>query len=150
MKLKSESEFNKLNNTKSVEKSHNSELMNVLELLELQARARAIRSQLALESKSTKTQNCLSKTINKCEFYDSDPEIIVLSEEQDVEIIISSSDDELKENEMETKLLELSEIFSGSSADYNSINNIEKYETSDEIIINLGADDTEELKMENL
>ncbi|KAG5865015.1 hypothetical protein JTB14_002799 [Gonioctena quinquepunctata] len=66
-------------------------LMSVLELLELQARARAIRSQLVLEN-SKKAE----KLIAEVESSDNEDDVIVESP-QNVEIVITSSD---SENEM--------------------------------------------------
>lgn len=71
----------------------NEKLMSVLELLELQARARAIRSQLALEAQK-RQENATSedKPINLNDNSDSDS-VIIESPKCD-EIVISSSDSE--------------------------------------------------------
>lgn len=66
-------------------------LMSVLELLELQARARAIRSQLALES-SRKAQEEAKKQVETI-VHDNDEDAVIV-ETQETEIIISSSDSE--------------------------------------------------------
>lgn len=63
--------------------------MSVLELLELQARARAIRSQLAIEVNVDKQE---SKTAQPAE--DSDPDAVLIASPKRDEIVISSSDSE--------------------------------------------------------
>lgn len=70
-------------------------LMSVLEILELQARARAIRSQLALESTANKSEE--NKDTQPETKDDSDPEAVVIQSPKKEEIVISSSSD--SENE---------------------------------------------------
>lgn len=67
------------------------QLMSVLELLELQARARAIRSQLALESRKKEQEKVEKKRTENIS--DVDDAIIIESPRND-EIIITSSDSE--------------------------------------------------------
>lgn len=71
-------------------------LMSVLELLELQARARAIRSQLALETKVDKTDGETKNADKQPETTkdDSDPEAVIIQSPRKDEIVISSSDSE--------------------------------------------------------
>lgn len=68
------------------------QLMSVLELLELQARARAIRSQLALVESDKKTDMADLETEVKKE--DSDSDAVVIESPKLDEIVISSSDSE--------------------------------------------------------
>lgn len=69
-------------------------LMSVLELLELQARARAIRSQLALEN-SRKTQEQEKNNANVAKIEESDNEdAIIIESPKNIEIIITSSESE--------------------------------------------------------
>lgn len=70
------------------------QLMSVLELLELQARARAIRSQLALESEKKSDEKDLEPDIKKEE---SDSDAVVIESPKRDEIVISSSDSESDE-----------------------------------------------------
>lgn len=74
------------------ETTEKDKLMSVLELLELQARARAIRSQLALETKTDNIEDT-REAINE----DSDPEAVVIQSPKKDEIVISSSDSENEE-----------------------------------------------------
>ncbi|XP_050300777.1 pre-mRNA-splicing factor CWC22 homolog [Anthonomus grandis grandis] len=71
-------------------------LMSVLELLELQARARAIRSQLELESKKRQEeQQRLQEETRKQQNGNADEEDeIIIEVPQEVEIVITSSDSE--------------------------------------------------------
>lgn len=71
-------------------------LMSVLELLELQARARAIRSQLELENKKKQEQqNEAREDHNKTkENGKEDDDEIIIEVPQDIEIVITSSDSE--------------------------------------------------------
>ncbi|XP_018333433.1 uncharacterized protein LOC108742656 [Agrilus planipennis] len=88
---------------KSRKRSHHSQsnqkgtedgnLMSVLELLELQARARAIRSQLALEAAQKKEKETENLNVKLEEISDDDDAVIVQSPEKD-EIVIDSSDSE--------------------------------------------------------
>ncbi|KRT85282.1 hypothetical protein AMK59_645 [Oryctes borbonicus] len=79
------------NSTKKIGAENESDkLMNVLEILELQARARAIRSQLALESIHKKSGTVeMSQTIE-----DDDDTAVILSSPKNEEIVITSSDSE--------------------------------------------------------
>lgn len=71
--------------------SEKEKLMSVLELLELQARARAIRSQLALETKVDKAEE--TKETDEWETKDdSDPEAVIIQSPKKDEIVISSSE----------------------------------------------------------
>lgn len=71
----------------------NKNLMSVLELLELQARARAIKSQLLLENAKTQESISLSKIPTIEEKVGSDDEVIIQTTKTE-EIIITSSDSE--------------------------------------------------------
>ncbi|XP_018561744.1 myb-like protein X [Anoplophora glabripennis] len=74
-------------------------LMSVLELLELQARARAIRSQLALESsKKAQEQGKSEAKEARTEGSDNDDAIIIESP-KNIEIVITSSDSETEDKE---------------------------------------------------
>nr|CAH7741687.1 unnamed protein product [Callosobruchus chinensis] len=74
-------------------------LMSVLELLELQARARAIRSQLALESskKQEETQKAKEKKAQNDD--DDDDDDVIIEVPKHDEIVITSSDSENENNE---------------------------------------------------
>lgn len=72
-------------------------LMSVLELLELQARARAIRSQLALEN-SKKSQE-LGDKIKKNDANSDGDDAIIIESPKNEEIVITSSDSEKEESE---------------------------------------------------
>ncbi|XP_023029778.1 uncharacterized protein [Leptinotarsa decemlineata] len=74
-------------------------LMSVLELLELQARARAIRSQLALES--TRKAEEAAKAAADVESSDNEDAVIVESP-KNLEIIITSSDSENENSHVES------------------------------------------------
>ncbi|KAJ8961863.1 hypothetical protein NQ318_021481 [Aromia moschata] len=71
-------------------------LMSVLELLELQARARAIRSQLALESKrKAELKENENKTI---ESDDDNEDAVIIESPKNIEILITSSESENEES----------------------------------------------------
>ncbi|XP_030767342.1 rRNA methyltransferase 2, mitochondrial isoform X2 [Sitophilus oryzae] len=72
-------------------------LMSVLELLELQARARAIRSQLELENRKKKEHKDISEPAQNIEDEDDDEIIIEVPKEE--EIVIPSSDSENEKND---------------------------------------------------
>ncbi|KAF2899388.1 hypothetical protein ILUMI_06783 [Ignelater luminosus] len=67
-------------------------LMSVLELLELQARARAIRSQLAIENEQKKSESEKHRPIKIEEGSDSDA--IIIESPEDKEIVITSDSEE--------------------------------------------------------
>ncbi|KAK9878987.1 hypothetical protein WA026_003804 [Henosepilachna vigintioctopunctata] len=71
----------------------NENLMSVLELLELQARARAIKSQLLIESSKTQENVCDTKSSPTNENMDSDDDVIIENTKTE-EIIITSSESE--------------------------------------------------------
>nr|CAI5853002.1 unnamed protein product [Callosobruchus analis] len=74
-------------------------LMSVLELLELQARARAIRSQLALENSKKEEERQKAKEKEKIAQNDDDDEDAVIIElPKNDEIVITSSDSENEDN----------------------------------------------------
>lgn len=75
----------------------NKNLMSVLELLELQARARAIKSQLLLENAKTQESISLSKIPTLEERVGSDDEVIIKTAKTE-EIVITSSDEEIGSN----------------------------------------------------
>lgn len=76
----------------------NDKLLSVLELLELQARARAIRSQLVLEA-DKKAREAAEKAVAAFQnLDDTDDEAIFIETPAINEIIISSSDSEAEEN----------------------------------------------------
>lgn len=77
-----------------------SNLMSVLELLELQARARAIKSQLALETRISETTKEKSPKVKS---EDDDDEVIVESP-KNIEIIITSSESENESNSRKVKI----------------------------------------------
>lgn len=104
-------------------------LMSVLELLELQARARAIRSQLALETnKKTQEQKKNEKNDAKTEESDNDDAIIIESP-KNIEIIITSS-----ESENEDAIRKTSEKRKSASEYTNNSNGHEKVGQEDEIV----------------
>lgn len=74
-------------------------LMSVLELLELQARARAIRSQLALENSRKTKQKELEEKEKPTDNSDVDDAIIIESPNNE-EIVITSSDSEMETNDV--------------------------------------------------
>lgn len=82
------------------EDSNQAKLMSVLELLELQARARAIRSQLVLESESKSDDKPVEPIVKREE---SDSDEVVIESPKPAEIVISSSDSEDNNEIMETK-----------------------------------------------
>lgn len=87
--------------------SKETDLMNVLELLELQARARAIRSQLALEAENKKkTPTDTASNANK---EDSDPEAVILNSPKQNEIVISSSESDNDTSKDTNKAIRLKE-----------------------------------------
>lgn len=91
-------------------------LMSVLELLELQARARAIRSQLALETKVDKTDGETKDTDKQPEITkdDSDPEAVIIQSPKKDEIVISSSDSENESGRKRQKTSDENEGQSGN------------------------------------
>lgn len=107
----------KLSGNETTEKD---KLMSVLELLELQARARAIRSQLDLETKVEKKED---SKINEPETKeDSDPEAVVIQSPKKDEIVISSSDSENEEeNRKRQKTEETSEHGSGNPKSWETV-----------------------------
>ncbi|KAI4459998.1 caspase activity and apoptosis inhibitor 1 [Holotrichia oblita] len=101
----------KTKDTNPVEKvisdNENDKLMNVLEILELQARARAIRSQLALENinkKRASTENT-TKAIDD----DDDDHAIIISSPKNEEIVITSSESEDEGNNKKEQQLNIIE-----------------------------------------
>lgn len=80
--------------------TNDKQLMSVLELLELQARARAIRSQIALEN-SRKTQE--QETEQRVDISDAEDAIIIESPRNE-QIIIASSDSECETNKNESEI----------------------------------------------
>ncbi|KAB0802965.1 hypothetical protein PPYR_05151 [Photinus pyralis] len=79
-----------------INESEKSKLMSVLELLELQARARAIRSQLAIEAENSKSGKSRqeSKAVKQ---EDSDSDAVIINSPSHNEIIITSESE--RENE---------------------------------------------------
>ncbi|KAJ8921992.1 hypothetical protein NQ315_008630 [Exocentrus adspersus] len=70
-------------------------LMSVLELLELQARARAIRSQLALESAKKSQAKAQEASAAKAKGSDSeDGDAVIIESPKNIEIVITSSESE--------------------------------------------------------
>lgn len=95
MHIKSENKIKKIKKEKptSPNTSKEPDLMNVLELLELQARARAIRSQLALEAENKmKDKPQTSTKAAKSHTDDNDSDAIILDSPKLNEIVISSSE----------------------------------------------------------
>lgn len=76
-------------------------LMSVLELLELQARARAIRSQLVLENKKKAEEMQKVKGTESIESDDNDDAVIITSPKNE-EIVITSSDSENDSSQIST------------------------------------------------
>jgi hypothetical protein len=97
VKVKQESTVKKLKREKHQKKSNDEKegplqeenLMSVLELLELQARARAIRSQLMLEANKKAPQQTEIKADE-----DSDDDAVIIETPKHEEIVINSSDSE--------------------------------------------------------
>jgi hypothetical protein len=97
VKVKQESTVKKLKREKHQKKSNDEKegplqeenLMSVLELLELQARARAIRSQLMLEANKKTPQQTEIKADE-----DSDDDAVIIETPKHEEIVINSSDSE--------------------------------------------------------
>ncbi|KAK4881679.1 hypothetical protein RN001_004998 [Aquatica leii] len=90
--IKKEKKTRKLDLKKGIQNKNETEedrLMNVLELLELQARARAIRSQLAIENEHNKNAAAESTKEVKKE-NDSDSDAIIIDSPQRNEIVITS------------------------------------------------------------
>lgn len=79
---------------KKKEKLHEDNLMSVLELLELQARARAIKSQLIIEA-SKRSQEQPGEIIKE---NDSDNDDVIIESPKNDEIVITSSDSENEDN----------------------------------------------------
>lgn len=99
-------------------------LMSVLELLELQARARAIRSQLELETKRKEEEKKLEQSSKEPETNQDDDDEIIIEVPKDVEIVISSSD---TENDEEKNQIENCPINQSKSVE-NRIENISEKE----------------------
>lgn len=98
--IKSEHKTKKIKKEKlsSPKTSKETNLMNVLELLELQARARAIRSQLALEAENKKKEETqTSATRGKNDDDDNDSDAVILDSPKLKEIVISSSESETEQ-----------------------------------------------------
>lgn len=101
-KVKSE----KLDKSKKSEPLNEDNLMSVLELLELQARARAIRSQLMLEANNKTTNDSASalesQKIESEDDDDDDSIIIEIPTNEEIVIDSSESDDDKKKRGMRT------------------------------------------------
>lgn len=94
-KEKKEKKYDKNTNEGTKVVPEQEQLMSVLELLELQARARAIRSQLALESKrKAEGKEQLPETEKTLEISDNDETAVIIEGSNSDEIVISSSDSE--------------------------------------------------------
>lgn len=91
------------NNDGIMDEASEEHLMSVLELLELQARARAIRSQLALEnakkSQEKKQEEEKEKTFNSSDVEDA----IIIESPRNDEIVITSSDCETENSVLSSK-----------------------------------------------
>lgn len=107
--------------------------MSVLELLELQARARAIRSQLALEAENKKKEEESANNLPD----DSDSEVLIVTSPKKNEIVICSSESE-NENEKHLKTTEHSSK-EGTNKKHQKINlirldsSVEAVETNIEV-----------------
>ncbi|XP_071051521.1 DNA ligase 1-like [Onthophagus taurus] len=86
---------NKKGKIKTEKMDEKEKLMSVLEILELQARARAIRSQLALENQQKTKVNKENKVIQAD---DSDIEEIIVQDSLKEEVVVIDSENEDKEN----------------------------------------------------
>ncbi|KAF5302473.1 hypothetical protein FQR65_LT08563 [Abscondita terminalis] len=112
IQIKKEKKPRKLNARKETQVKKETEedkLMNVLELLELQARARAIRSQLAIENENKTTVVENSKVIKNEN--ESDSDAVIIDSPQHNEIVITSESEgecnEEKRDELSAKKLKL-------------------------------------------
>lgn len=93
----------KSDSTKKTEPLNEDNLMSVLELLELQARARAIRSQLMLEAnKKTSNDSSAVLQLDKLESEEDDPVIMEIPTNEEIVIDSSESDEEHKLKEVRT------------------------------------------------
>lgn len=95
---KEKSKKNKKNNinrkpTDPSKETNKDQLMSVLELLELQARARAIRSQLALEHENKTGESSTNTGVKNEHNSDSDDAVIIESPQHKEIVITSDSDD---------------------------------------------------------
>lgn len=116
--------------------SEDKNLMSVLELLELQARARAIRSQLALEAENKKKEE---ESVHKLPD-DSDSEVLIVSSPKNNEIVICSSESE-SEKEKRPKTME--NCKEGTKKKYEKI-----YFIQSEKIIQIASNTTSGTNME--